>query len=364
MSEQIERDQKAWSKDETAFIVHDATCLETRLERLDGFITPNDYFFVRNNGPTPVLDADAYRLVVEGDAVDQPLMLTMADLRKLPSRTLFAYLECAGNQRAMFELVMGRPTDDAQWKTGAVGNAAWTGVPLCELLQRAGVQNHATDVMLIGLDAAAPEGGFRRSMPIAKAWEADTLLAHTMNGAPLPVEHGFPLRAIVPGWIGCNSIKWLGRIVVSSQKQWSRNNTSYYVMIGDAYPQEGEASGQVCTLQSIKSALALPWPAQLPAGMQTLHGYAHSPHARIARVEWSGDGGATWHDARLPDAAAQAGLHYAWARFEFDWKATPGTHTIQTRATDAKGHIQPATIPFNKKGYLFNQPLPHPVTVA
>ena len=113
-------------------------------------------------------------------------------------------------------------------------------------------------------------------------------------------------------------------------------------------------------MQSIKSALALPWPAELAAGLHRIHGYAHSPHGPIARVEWSADNGATWNDAQL--SAPQ--LQYSWARFEFAWQAETGERVIMTRAIDAAGNTQPDRVPFNEKGYLFNRPVPHPIRVS
>ena len=152
----------------------------------------------------------------------------------------------------------------------------------------------------------------------------------------------------------------MGRIVVSSGQQWTRNNTTSYVLIGDDYPPEGEAQGKVAETQSIKSALALPWPAELSAGRHRIHGYAHSPHGPIVKVQWSADSGATWSDAELPGPQPQ----YSWARFEFAWDAETGERVIMTRATDAAGNTQPGRVPFNEKGYLFNQPVPHPIRVS
>lgn len=177
---------------------------------------------------------------------------------------------------------------------------------------------------------------------------------------------------LAPGWVGSASIKWLGRIVVSTKQLWTRNNTSSYTLIGDDYPPEGEAPGKVVSTQTIKSALALPWPADLTAGLQRIHGYAHSPAGPIARVEWSLDAGQTWRNAtalepRIPSARLQrndSAFKYAWARFGLTWRAQPGDFTIMTRATDAAGNTQPEKIPFNEKGYLFNQPLPHPIRVT
>ena len=350
----------SWFKDPSPFIAHeDGKSLEARLENMRGLITSTDHFFVRNNSASLDLDASTWRLSVEGDAIANPLELTYGDILGLPSRALMCYLECAGNHRAMFDLVQGRAAAGTQWGTGGISNGEWVGASLRDVLALAGIQDNAVSVLLVGLDTESPEEGFRRVLPVAKAMHPDTLLAYALNGEPLPRDHGFPVRALVPGWVGSSSIKWLGRVVVSSQQQWTRNNTTSYVLIGDAYPLEGEASGQPVETQSIKSALALPWPAELPAGNHRLHGYAHSPHGPIARVEWSDDGGETWHDAQLSGPQPQ----YSWARFTLEWQAKPGERVIMTRATDRAGNTQPDRVPFNEKGYLFNQPLPHPVRV-
>ena len=347
-------------KDPAPFIVHDEMSLEARLDYMRGIVTPNDYFFVRNNSVSLDIDADDWRLVVEGDAVSQPVELTYEDIRRLPARVLMCYLECAGNHRAMFDLVHGRAATGTQWNTGAVSNGEWVGASLRDVLRLAGIRDDAVSVLLVGLDTESPEGGFRRALPVEKAMHPDTLLTYSLNGEDLPKDHGYPVRALVPGWIGSANIKWLGRIVVSSQPHWTRNNTTSYVLIGDEYPPEGEAKGQAIGLQNIKSALALPWPAELHAGRHRIHGYAHSPHSPIARVEWTADNGSTWSDAELASPQVQ----YSWARFEFEWDAQPGDRVIVTRATDSEGNTQPYRVPFNEKGYLFNQPLPHPVRVV
>ena len=346
-------------KNPSPFIQRGAS-LEARLELMPGLITPNDLFFVRNNSTSVDLSVDDWSLVVEGDAVEQRLDLSYDDIRRLPSRSLVAYLECAGNHRVMFDRLQGRAADGTQWGRGAIGNAEWLGVSLADVLTLAGLADDAVSVLLAGLDEDSPEGGFQRVLPLEKALDPDTILAYEMNGELLPRDHGFPLRAIVPGWVGSSQIKWLGRIVVSADPQWTRNNTTSYVLIGDDYSPEGEALGQVVTEQNIKSALALPWPARLDEGQHVLRGFAHSPRGRIARVQWSDDGGTSWQDSRVLDPQPQ----YSWAQFEFDWSAIEGEHTITTRATDAEGNTQPDRVPFNQKGYLFNQPLPHPVRVT
>ena len=350
----------AFYKDTTPFLQYGEKGLESFLADMQGFVTPNRLFFVRNNSTSMDITTDDWRLSVNGDAVSHPREFTYADIRSLPSRTVVSYLECAGNHRAMFDLVKGQAASGTQWMTGAVGNAAWTGVALRDVLELAGVSADAVSVLLVGLDADSPEGGWRRALPIEKAMDPDTLLAYAMNGEDLPKDHGYPLRALVSGWVGSASVKWLSRIVVSAEQHWTRNNTSSYVLIGDAYAPEGQALGKILTTQAIKSALALPWPAALAVGPHRLRGYAHSPFGPIAQVEWSTDAGSTWQDARVLEPQIQ----HSWARFEFAWDAPAREHTLMTRATDATGNTQPNEIPFNEKGYLFNQPLPHPVRVA
>ena len=360
-SRESSTDLPGWFKDTGPFVAHsDGKSLEARLENMTGLITPASLFFVRNNSVSVDVDASDWRLSVEGDAVADPLELSYDAIRRLPSRTLISYLECAGNHRALFDLVQGRAAEGTQWGTGGVGNGEWIGVALRDVLELAGIRADAVSVLLVGMDTESAEEGFRRVLPVEKAMYPDTLLAYALNGEPLPRDHGYPLRALIPGWVGASSIKWLSRIVVSSEQLWTRNNTTSYVLIGDAYPPEGAAVGQPVTTQTVKSALAFPWRAEVEAGSQRLYGYAHSPDGSITRVEWSDDFGKTWNDASLWEPQVQ----YSWARFEFVWNARPGEHTIMTRATDASGATQPDTIPFNEKGYLFNQPVPHPILVT
>ena len=347
-------------QDPVPFIVRGTSGLEARLENMDGLITPERFFFVRNNSVSLDVDVDDWSLSITGDAMPSELGLSYDDVLSMENRTLEAYLECAGNHRAMFDLANGQAAEGTQWGTGAVGNATWTGVPLADVLGAARISDDAVSVMLIGMDVDSPEAGFRRVIPIDKAMDPDTLLVHGMNGTALPRDHGYPLRALVPGWVGSTSIKWLCRIVVSADQQWARNNTSSYVLIGDAYAPEGQAEGKVATTQTIKSALALPWPAEFDAGEHRIGGYAHSPVGRIAAVEWSHDSGQSWHEAQLVGPQARLG----WARFEFTWEAPAGRHAVMTRATDTVGNTQPDTVPYNRKGYLFNQPVPHPITIV
>ena len=189
--------------------------------------------------------------------------------------------------------------------------------------------------MPTGLDTRRIE----RPIPVTKALQDDTLLVYAMNGDVLPPDHGFPVRTLVPGWVGIANIKWVGRIVVSEEPLFVEKNTKDYVLIGPDFPERPPAKGPILTMQTVKSAVALPWPATLPAGPQTIRGYAWSPHGKIATVACSLDGGKQWAMATLREPnIAQAGV-----RWELVWEATPGEYTIMTRATDAQGNMQPET---------------------
>jgi DMSO/TMAO reductase YedYZ molybdopterin-dependent catalytic subunit len=359
----MSEDQEIFAKNPAPLIRH-KTSLETHPEDLDTFITPNELFFVCNMTGTPRIHANSYRLRVGGDAVERPLELSLEQIKNLPPHTIVSYLECAGNGRQLFEEVHGtRPHGNVytMWHMGGVGNAVWEGVQLRTVLEMAGVKPNAVDVNLKGLDQDAPEGGTNRPIPIEVAMHPDTLLAYRMNGEPLLADHGYPLRAIVPGWIGSNSIKWLGSITVSSSKVWVQRNTELYVLYGPEWPPEehAPAKGGPVTMQNIKSSLTLPYPATMTAGLHRLHGIARSPHGRILQVQWSSDRGETWQQARLLPPF----IDHAWTQFEFMWNAVPGEHVLMTRAKDVNGNRQPMKHPFNKEGYMFNLVYPHPLTV-
>ncbi len=324
---------------------------ESPLELVKGLITPTRLFFQRNHGATPRLDAKDWRLRIEGNAVERPLVLTYEDILALPSRSANRWLECAGNGRGFFALFQGKPASGGQWKLGAIGVAEWTGVPLAAILDMAGVKVDAVDVLLEGGDGPK----VNRPIPIDKAQDPNTLLAYAMNGESLPPDHGFPLRAIVPGWIGVSNIKWLVRIEVSNQKVQTPFNTASYILDGPDYP-----SKPAVTLQTLKSAVALPWDGTIPRGRQTIRGFAWSPHGKIAKVEYSLDGGKTWGQARLEEPNTQ----YVWVRWAFPWDASPGKYGIMTRATDEKGNTQPDSVPWNAQGYLYNAVVPYPITVT
>jgi sulfane dehydrogenase subunit SoxC len=328
---------------------------ETRLEMLRGYLTPASQFFIRRHAAVPLIDARTWRLRVEGDAVERPLDLGFDDLLRLPSRSVIAFVECAGNGRGFFNEFMGKAASGTQWRHGAIGVAEWTGVPLGAVLELARVRRDTPrdilNVLVEGLDSVK----VNRPISLEKALEEDTLLAYAMNGEPVPADHGFPVRAIVPGWVGINNIKWVGRIEVRRGPIDVPTTTTTYVLDGPTYPRK-----EPLRLQTIKSAVALPWGAVLPAGRHRVRGFAWSPTARISKVDVSLDRGATWSQAVL----REPNISRAWVRWELEWDARPGEHVIITRATDERGTTQPASIPWNAQGYGYNVAVPHPVKVT
>ncbi|MEU7576814.1 sulfite oxidase [Streptomyces sp. NPDC041068] len=342
------------------------TNAETRFDSLagTGHTTPVSHFFVRNHTVTPRLEAAAWRLEVWGDGLTgRPRHFTLADLKNLPSATRTAFVECAGNGRDFFATQQNRPATGTAWTLGAIGTARWRGVPLREVLRRAGLSRRAVDVMPRGLDAdyvtadGTNLGRVRRPLPLAKALD-DVLLAYEMNGEPLPPDHGHPVRVLVPSWVGIASIKWLGDIEVSSTPLYSPWNTDFYRLYGAGHPPEGSAP---LTRQTLKSAFELPWNARLSAGTRhRLTGRAWSGAGAIDRVEVSTDGGATWHRARLHDTPRRD----TWTRWSFPWRPTaPGPTALLSRATDTTGRVQPETTAYNTQGYLFDAVVRHAVTV-
>lgn len=344
------------------FVGH-GTNAEMRWDALDGvgYLTPNHRFFIRNHTSTPLIDVASWRLHVFGSGVDGGgASFTYDDLLRLPDRELVSSIECAGNGRSFFGSQQASPRAGTQWELGAIGVARWRGVPLAEVLERAGVGGRAVDVMPSGLDARVVSNGIdyghvRRPIPIAKALD-DALLAYEMNGETLPPDHGFPLRLIVPGWVGVANVKWVGRIEVASKPLFSLWNTREYVLHGDAYPER-----PVLTKQVVKSAWELAREARLPASTAVpLSGRAWSGGAAISAVEVSIDHGSTWQCARLDDANPPG----AWARFTYMFPPRPaGTYELWSRATDSERKTQPASVPCNTGGYLFGAIVRHPVVV-
>jgi DMSO/TMAO reductase YedYZ molybdopterin-dependent catalytic subunit len=337
--------------------------LEMPFSTLDGFITPNESFYVRCHFPIPEIAAADWRLKVEGE-VETPFELDYAGLLAMESRTIAATLECAGNNRLFLE----PKVKGVQWGLGAVGNASWTGVALSAVLDRAKVKSGALEVILEGADEGEvektpiPSGkiSFSRSLPIGKAYE-DVLLAYEMNGEKLTASHGFPVRAIVPGWYAMASVKWLRRLIVTSTPF-----NGYYQSLDYSF---WDRRGPLPTLvplseQQIKAEIAQPEKGATmpPETIVKVHGAAWSCDADITKVEISVDSGATWDEAQLLDSSVKN----AWRLWEYNWRtpARLGKQTLLARATDSRGRVQPFERDANRGTYMINHILPIDVEVA
>jgi DMSO/TMAO reductase YedYZ molybdopterin-dependent catalytic subunit len=336
--------------------------LETPVEKLDGFITPTKSFYVRTHFPVPKIDKNKWRLRIEGQ-VEQSFEIDFDELTKLEARKLPATLECAGNSRSFLE----PKVKGVQWGLGGVGNAEWTGVPLSILLDRAGVRSVAREIILEGADRGkledpkSPRGElyFARSVPLKKA--RDVLLAYKMNDVDLPPEHGFPVRAIVPGWYAVASIKWLQRIIVAD-----RRFNGYYQTLDYAFWKKEGDLAQLVPLSEIqvKAQIGQPVAGQTVPANQTVrvHGAAWTGGGEIVKVELSTDGGSTWHGAELVGESKPN----AWRLWQFNWRtpAKPGRQTLIARATDSRGQTQPRARDSNRGTYMINHLLPVTVEVG
>jgi DMSO/TMAO reductase YedYZ molybdopterin-dependent catalytic subunit len=336
--------------------------LEMPFETVESFITPTKSFYVRTHFPIPKIDRNAWWLHVEGE-VEKPFAIDYEELLKLESLTVPVTLECAGNNRNFLE----PKVKGVQWGLGAVGTAEWTGVPLSVLLNRAVVRSSAREVILEGADHGmlddpkSPPGELRfsRSVSLEKA-RRDVLLAYRMNGNDLPPEHGFPVRAIVPGWYAMASIKWLQRIIVTDQPfagYYQTLDYSYWKRRGDV------AELSPVTELQIKAEIAKPAQSdKVPANSTVrIHGAAWASGDEIVRVEVSTDGGSTWKEATLLGESKPN----AWRFWEFNWKTptAPEKQTLVARATDSLGRTQPAHRDPDRGTYMINHLLPITVEV-
>jgi DMSO/TMAO reductase YedYZ molybdopterin-dependent catalytic subunit len=345
------------------------------------FVTPHELFFVRNRYPSPAVDASTWKLEVKGDAIETPTTITYEQLRAMPSRVAPRVLECFGNGRTVNREQLGYDVEGGNWGFSAFSQGEWDYVPIKEILDRVKPRSNAVQLLFwSGVDG--PDTGRPIAMEAVMERPEEIGLAFGLNGLiPLPADHGGPVRALVPGWGGAASVKWLTEIRISSHRFWTRMHTREEALIGDDWEREefdeaadeflgataDDIQGQTATWQNTKSFLALPYAYKkseppgryilqqgevhkLPAGQRTIRGYANSPFG-IRRVEYSVDGGETWKNAKLVEPR---GLPYSRVRFEFPWNATPGTHVLASRATDGQGNVQPETVALNALGILCN----------
>jgi DMSO/TMAO reductase YedYZ molybdopterin-dependent catalytic subunit len=338
--------------------------LEGQFSSVRDWLTPTSQFFVRSHFPAPELDGQTWSLRIHG-AVEKPIELTLPEVMDLPGATLDATVECAGNGRVFYEPAK----EGLQWQSGAVGNASWTGVRLRELLQKAGVARGAAEVVLIGADRGVVDGGkktsspgpiaFARSIPLQKALDDGTLLAHSMNGEPLTVQHGYPLRAVVGGWFGMAWVKWITEIRVVDRPflgYWQARD--YFRWDRDM----GEPVLVPLTEMPVKAQIARPINGSevLVNQRRRVFGAAWGGEAPIVRVEFSAEGD-DWQDARL----LHSPVRHAWRFWECEWTPVrPGRYSLLCRATDADGNVQPGMQLADRESYMANWSVPVEVNVV
>jgi DMSO/TMAO reductase YedYZ molybdopterin-dependent catalytic subunit len=337
--------------------------LETPLGEVDSYVTPTELFYIRSHFSAPALDEISYRLRI-GGAVTSPLSLSLDQLRKLPSETRTVTLECAGNGRVF----LVPQVSGAQWGLGAVGNAEWTGVPLRALLERAGLDDDVCEIVLEGADRGTPNHtpippepiSYARSLPRAKAMKEEVLIAYAMNGRDLSVNHGYPVRAIVPGHYGMASVKWLTRVDAVRepfQGYWQTTDYAYWSRLNGTPVRRPLAEMQV------KSEIIRPrvYETLAPNEKYTIVGMAWAGESEVTGIAVSTDGGQSWSDGEFVDPPRR----HAWRRWTFDWITPPqsGPYTLMSRATAANGSVQPDKHDANFGTYVINYPLPIEVFV-
>lgn len=303
-------------------IVRGQAVSSTPHQDLMGIITPSDLHFERHHGGVPDVDPARYSLLIHG-MVDRPMVFTLADLKRFPSVSRIHFLECSGN----LGRTAGPETTPGQL-AGLTSTSEWTGVPLATLLAEAGVQAKARWLLAEGTDAAV----LTRSVPIEKALD-DALIAYGQNGEAIRPEQGYPARLFLPGWEGNASVKWLRRIEVSDQPFMTREETSKYTE-----PFANGTSRMFSFRMDARSLITYPaFPEALTPGWVEIKGIAWTGAGKIARVDVSTDGGATWSAAALQEPV----LSLAHTRFRHLWHWTGGEAVIMSRAVDESGYMQP-----------------------
>lgn len=332
---------------------------EMPLEALGHDITPGGLHYLLAHFDIPTIDRSTWRLRIEGLA-DRPLALTLDEIRARRAVHLPVTLECAGNGRGgLLPRPIGQP-----WLHGGVSTATWTGTPLWPLLQEAGIQSQAIEVVATGYDrgfAKTTELAYERSLAVDECRRPEVLLAWAMDGVDLPIQHGAPLRLLVPGWYGMASVKWLERLTVVDKVFDGLFHADDYQIVA-ANEQHGppvtrmlpRAVLQPPGLPDVETGARSLWP-----GRHRVSGRAWSGFAPVTTVEFSMDDGVSWRPAQLETPVG----HLAWRGWLVDWDASPGEHVLCARATDATGRQQPLDQAWNLWGYANNAVQRVPVTV-
>ena len=353
-------------------IVHGAKPMnaEPSLNKLvESWETPVEYFYVRSHAPVPKVDLDSFRMTVEG-MVKRKMSLSIAEIAdRFPVTEITATLTCAGNRRSEHNRV--KKVGGVQWAAGPIGNARWGGVRLADVLQLAGLQEGAKHVWFESIDQVKKDDRtfpFGASIPIEKSMEKTRfgngpLLATTMNGRPLPPDHGYPIRTVVPGYVGARSVKWLGRLVVSDRPSPNHYVANAYKLVTNGDQDEWAAAQPIYKFPINSAICNPPADAKVPSGKVTVTGYAlppGDPGRTIDRVEISTDGGTTWQCAKLLSPARE----YCWSLWQAKIAVNAMTDQLILRAIDSTGAVQPETVDWNLKGYLYNAWYQTPIQVG
>ena len=390
------RHRPQFVKDLSRLVDLDATNQGAAYWNHSSYNTPVSDFYVRNSYATPRAELDTrvdkatWRLKIHGDGIQRPLEIGYEDLLKMPSRTMIATMECAGNGRSLFweqQDMVTKPTlvGGTGWGLGGIGQAEWRYVPMSHILGLVGLKPSAKACLFwSGVDGKAPntESDTGRPIPASALWlrGRDIGLAYQMNGADLEPDHGAPVRALVPGYCGAASTKWLTEIKIATHDFWVPLNTTRHVMFGPDYeklapkPQPNDEfrftsasqiRGVPVTWSPPRSMLTVPLvlekqpkfphnyplkPGEVPrikAESQRMRGYAWAPENGIRMVEVRVNG-TGWQEVEMRDRVDK---RYRWARFEFSWHPMPGRHLVETRVTDNRGAVQPSTVPYNEGGF-------------
>mgnify|MGYP002652341743 FL=1 len=352
-----------WKKAD-AVIVHSSTTIETKRSAFGtSVITPTDQLYVRNNLPSPpesiVADRDAWQVQISG--VKQPKLLSVRELKTLGLETVTMVLQCSGNGRGFFP---SKPSG-TPWTVGAAGCVVWSGVPVRDVVQALGGVADGMKYMTGTGGEVLPPGIDPKSVIVERSVPAealqDALLAWEMNGEPIPLAHGGPLRLIVPGYTGVNNIKYIKQLAFTAQESDAKIMSHGYRISPPG--SKGDPSQPSVQEMSVKSWINSPLPEDGPqaAGMVQIHGVAFGGMHAVKGVEVSIDGGKTWKAARLvgPDMGK-----YAWRQFVLQAQLPKGTHVLASRATDAQGNVQPETRGENQSGYNNTSWADHAVTVT
>ena len=321
-------------------------------------LTPTELFFVRNHGKVPAVDPLSFRLSVDG-LVRRPVEVSVAELReRFPPITLAATLSCAGNRRTQLTDV-APIRGELPWRDGAIGNAHWTGVRLRDVLEATEPAPEARHVAFEGLDEADIGGAtvrFGGSIPVAKALESDTILAYEMNGEPLAPEHGFPLRVVVPGYIGARSVKWLARLTVQEAPSSNYFQAHAYRLFppGAAGERLDPATGIPLGEISVNSAICRPAASEVaPPGAVRVEGWAIAAAGEtLETVEVSADAGNSWVAAEIDGGDSV----WSWRLWRATVELEPGDRELVARASDSGGNVQPEDprATWNPHGYVNN----------